>query len=52
MFQKQVIDTENYNTILTNLLDAISVEVNQNYSKVYFYDPSDLLANNVKGKHV
>jgi hypothetical protein len=49
-FYQQVIDTENYNTSSTYLPDTSTVEVNQNNSNLSFYDTSDLLANNLKGK--
>jgi hypothetical protein len=48
-FCQQVIDTEFYNSSSTNLPDDSSVEVNQNYTKLSFYEQSDLLVNNLKG---
>jgi hypothetical protein len=49
-FYQQEIDTENFNVRSTYLLDASTVKVNQNNSKLSFYNPSDLLSNNIKGK--
>jgi hypothetical protein len=46
---QQVFDKENCNPS-TNLLDASTVEVKQNNSNLLFYDPSDLLKNNLNGK--
>jgi hypothetical protein len=48
MFYQQVIDTQDYNDSSTNLPDTTTVEVNQNNLELYFYDPSYLLANNLK----
>jgi hypothetical protein len=49
-FHQHIIDTENYNTSSTNIPDASTVQVNQHEnSKLSFYDPSDLLANNLEG---
>jgi hypothetical protein len=49
-FYQQVIDTENYNASSTNLPDTSTAQANQNNSKLSFYDPSYLLANNLKCK--
>ena len=49
-FHQQVIDTENYNASSNNLPDASSDEVNQSNIKLSLCDPSNLFANNLKGK--
>jgi hypothetical protein len=48
LYQK-VIDIENNNGSPTNLPDSSTVKDNQNNSNLSSYDPSDLLANNLKG---
>jgi hypothetical protein len=47
-FYQQVIDTENYNTCLDSTTKSCPLQYNG--QKVSFYDPSDLLMNNTKGK--
>jgi hypothetical protein len=49
-FYQQVIETENYNASSANLPDTSAVNVNQNNSRLSFYDPLDLVSNNFKGK--
>jgi hypothetical protein len=39
-FHQQVIDTESYIVSSTNLRGTITVEINQNKSNLFFYDPS------------
>ena len=47
-FYQQVIDTENYNTCLDSTTKSLPLQYNG--QKVSFYDPSDSLMNNIKGK--
>jgi hypothetical protein len=49
-FYQQVIDTENYKIRLNST--AKSLPLQYNGPKMSFYDPSDLLMNNTKGKPV
>jgi hypothetical protein len=49
-FYQEVIekDAENHIFCSTNLLDTSNVEISRNNSNFSFYDPSDLIENNLK----